>query len=157
MGVIVDSLTYDDEAPWPAQPDGTGPSLALRNPADDNTLSESWAASTENGTPGAKNDMFSGIDENAGSETPLEFSLGQNYPNPFNPMTTIPFEIPEIGRVKIEVFSITGQSVGVILDDNLAPGLYYALFTSQNLSNGMYLYRIKANGFTQTRKMLLVK
>lgn len=56
--VMMDSLIYDDAPPWPTQPDGNGPTLALKNPTFDNTLGENWAASLSHGTPGEMNDVF---------------------------------------------------------------------------------------------------
>ncbi|MFC1538491.1 CotH kinase family protein [Candidatus Latescibacterota bacterium] len=158
LGEIVDSLSFIDTAPWPTEPDGTGPTLALGSPELDNNIPENWAPSTENGTPGIANDLiFSGIDENDEPNAPTAFSLGQNYPNPFNPVTTIPFDIPKAGQVTIEVYSVTGQRIGVILDNHLSPGKYHAVFTSKNLASGIYFYRIEANGFSETKSMLLLK
>ncbi|MFC1650030.1 CotH kinase family protein [Candidatus Latescibacterota bacterium] len=154
---LVDWLKYNDSDPWPVQPDGGGPTLALIEPSKDNTLSESWGASTEHGTPGALNDMFSGIQENTDSETPIEFSLGQNYPNPFNPMTTIPFSVPESGRVTIAIYSILGQRVAKIIDDNLTAGHHQAVFRADHFASGIYFYRIEAAGFNQTKSMMLLK
>ncbi|MFC1538350.1 CotH kinase family protein [Candidatus Latescibacterota bacterium] len=156
-GELIDWVVYDDSEPWPVEPDGTGSTLALVNPEVDNIHPENWLSSSGNGTPGAQNDMFSVIDENAGSDTPLVFSLGQNYPNPFNPVTTIPFSIPESGSVTIEIYSILGQRVATVIDDTLPPGSYQVVFRGDNYASGIYFYRIEATGFNETKSMLLLK
>ena len=60
---IMDSLVFDDNAPWPTQPDGNGPTLSLKNPDFDNTLGENWAASIGYGTPGKINDTFVNVED----------------------------------------------------------------------------------------------
>ena len=156
-GGLVDWIAYDDSDPWPIEPDGEGPTLALMNPKMDNTLAENWAVSGGHGTPGAVNDVISGIQEETESDAPVAFSLGWNYPNPFNPMTTIPFSIPESGRVTIEIYSILGQRVAKVIDDNMPPGHHQAVFRADHLASGIYYYRFAASGFIQTNSMLLLK
>ncbi len=151
---IVDSLTYDDSVPWPVEPDGTGYTLALQDPNSDNSLPENWTYSSNYGTPGVVNDWVSGVDE---IEIPIAFSLGQNYPNPFNPSTTIPFSIPRSGMVTIEIYSILGQRVKVILDEYMSAGYHSIVFKVDDLANGIYFYTIKASGFKKSKSMLLLK
>jgi len=148
---------YDDADPWPVEPDGTGSTLALIDPEQDNIHAANWLASAENGTPGWRNDGATGIDEDAESETPVAFSLGQNYPNPFNPVTTIPFEVPVSGKVTLDIYSVTGQRVGNVLYGTLPAGSHQAVFRASHLPSGMYFYRIKAGGFSETKSMLLLK
>ncbi len=88
---------------------------------------------------------------------PVEFSLAQNYPNPFNPSTSISFALPQNGRVILEVFSITGQKVGTLVNETLNAGNHTIQFNASGLSSGTYIYRIQAGNFVQTRKMVLVK
>ncbi|MFC1561202.1 lamin tail domain-containing protein, partial [Candidatus Latescibacterota bacterium] len=149
---LVDSLTYDDEVPWPVEPDGNGPTLGLRNPELDNTLPESWASSGEYGTPGEINDVYS-----EDPSLPAVFSLGQNYPNPFNKMTTIPLYVPESCRVTIEVYSILGRRVAKILDEKMLTGDYNIVFKPDNLASGIYFYSIKAGKFNKTKQMVFIK
>ncbi len=153
-GALIDRLNYDDAAPWPVEPDGTGCSLALRDSDSDNSLPENWTYSNNYGTPGAVNDWMASVDE---IEVPTIFSLGQNYPNPFNPMTTIPFSIPRSGRVTIEIYSILGQHVATILNEYMSAGHHSIVFKADNISSGIYFYFIKADGFNQTKSMLLIK
>ena len=86
-----------------------------------------------------------------------KFELSQNYPNPFNPSTLISYSIAKEGFVKIAVFDILGREVAVPVNGYKRPGRYSVVFHAENLSSGMYFYRIEANGFTATKKMTLIK
>jgi hypothetical protein len=98
---------------------------------------------------------------------PVQFSLSQNYPNPFNPSTKIDYQLPSDAIVKIEVYSITGQKIGELLNNEQPAGYYTIEFNStvlhKNLSSGIYLYRISAinktnsNTFVNIKKMVLLK
>ncbi|HUT62902.1 MAG TPA: T9SS type A sorting domain-containing protein, partial [Anaerolineae bacterium] len=149
---------YSSGVPWPDAPGGNGPTLALRNPGLDNTLSVNWAASSLYGTPGEKNDVFIvGVDDTDESNIPGVFTLGQNYPNPFNQTTIIPFYVPEASRVTIEIYSILGQRVAKILDEYMPPGHHTVTFNAPEFSNGFFFYRMNADTFHATGKMLLLK
>ncbi|MCH8285652.1 T9SS type A sorting domain-containing protein [candidate division KSB1 bacterium] len=88
---------------------------------------------------------------------PLTFSLRQNYPNPFNPETVIRFALPVSGHVKIDVFDLTGKKVALLIDNPVPAGEHSVRFNGDNFASGIYFYRIRAAGFTGTKKMLLVK
>jgi hypothetical protein len=96
---------------------------------------------------------------------PTEFSLGQNYPNPFNPSTTISFDLPKQSFVSMKVFDLLGREVAVIVSEELPAGNYKRQWNAQNLSSGIYFYRLQARQtssgqagtFTQTKKLLLLK
>ena len=93
---------------------------------------------------------------------PTSYSLGQNFPNPFNPTTIIPFALPQSGRVVLNVYTISGELVATILDNDLAAGNYKAIWNGKDksgrmVSSGMYLYRIQAEQFTSVKKMVLLK
>ncbi|MCI0448810.1 MAG: T9SS type A sorting domain-containing protein [Chlorobi bacterium] len=90
-------------------------------------------------------------------EIPRNYELNQNYPNPFNPSTKINFSIPKSSLVKITVFDPLGRVVETIVNQNLKAGYYSATWNAGNLPSGVYFYKILANEFTQTKKMILVK
>ena len=88
---------------------------------------------------------------------PLEYSLSQNYPNPFNPTTKIKYEVPENTNVTLEVFDVLGRLIKTLVNENKSAGRYEVEFNASELSSGLYLYKISAVGFEQTRKMVLLK
>jgi hypothetical protein len=88
---------------------------------------------------------------------PVTFALSQNYPNPFNPSTTLEFSVSKSSHVVLEVFNILGQSVATLVDEAMIPGTYRMDFNASALSSGVYLYRLKAGDFVQTKKMLVTK
>jgi hypothetical protein len=95
--------------------------------------------------------------ETPAGDLPGEFSLGQNYPNPFNPVTEIRYALPEEGHVKLEVFNMLGERVRVLADGMEAAGWNTVRFDGAGLPSGVYTCRLEANGFTQARRMLLVR
>lgn len=86
-----------------------------------------------------------------------EYKLSQNYPNPFNPETKINYEVPQISNVKIEVFDVLGRVIKILIDEEKTAGRYEINFDASSLASGIYYYRIKANEFVQTKKMILMK
>ncbi len=88
---------------------------------------------------------------------PTEFVLEQNYPNPFNPSTTIQFSLAQAGNVSLKVYDVLGQQVAELVNGELSSGSYKVTFDASLLPSGMYIYKIDAPNFTNTKKMLLVK
>ena len=91
------------------------------------------------------------------NETPNTFSLENNYPNPFNPQTTIRYSLPEAAHVKLQVFDLTGRNVASLVNEVQTEGEYAIDFDASNLPSGVYVYRLEANDFQQTKKMTLLK
>lgn len=90
-------------------------------------------------------------------EIPLTYALYQNYPNPFNPTTTIKYSIPRTERVTLKIYNILGQEVATLVDEEQKPGVYELKFDASNLASGVYFYRLKAGGFVDVKKMVLMK
>jgi len=97
---------------------------------------------------------------------PSKYSLSQNYPNPFNPTSIIRFQIPnsengklktENGIVSLKVFDIIGKEVVTLVNEKLSPGVYEVTFDGGKLASGTYFYRLTTNGFSETKKMLMIK
>lgn len=90
-------------------------------------------------------------------EAPVSFTLDQNYPNPFNPTTNIRFGLPEAADVTLEVYNMLGQRVDVLVNENRSSGYHNITFDGSNLSSGVYIYRIQAGNYVETRKLTLIK
>jgi len=101
---------------------------------------------------------------NITTEIPTAFSLEQNYPNPFNPVTKIRFSIPVVDsrirgndRVLLKVFDILGKEVATLVNESLQPGTYETTFDAGKLTSGVYFYRLQADRYTETKRMLMIK
>ncbi|AXI99957.1 Por secretion system C-terminal sorting domain-containing protein [Cyclonatronum proteinivorum] len=95
--------------------------------------------------------------EDSTVELPKVLTLMQNYPNPFNPSTQIEFGLPQGSDVRLEIFNISGQRVAQLVNGYREAGWHSISFDASNLSSGLYLYRIQAGNFSETKKMMLVK
>jgi hypothetical protein len=161
-GVLIDSVQYDDIDPWPVEPDGNGPTLELINPTLDNLLSESWAASTDNGTPGAQNSTYNNLSTDLKSIIPEKIHLYPSYPNPFNPITTISFDIPNtvVGMMNassLHVFNIKGQRIETLLNETMKPGKHNIQWHPKNISSGVYFLQFKYGEEVITQKITFMK
>lgn len=85
------------------------------------------------------------------------YSLEQNYPNPFNPVTNIKFSIPQSGIVRLKVYDILGKEIAVLVNKQLTAGTYQADFNGSNFASGVYFYKLETEGFSEIKKMMLVK
>lgn len=88
---------------------------------------------------------------------PERYALSQNYPNPFNPSTELRYALPRDGRVSLEIYNILGQKVTTLVDEYQRAGYKTIRWDPQDLASGIYLCRLTAGDFTQTRKMVLLK
>jgi hypothetical protein len=90
-------------------------------------------------------------------DVPQEFTLQQNYPNPFNPTTSIQFGLPTTATVKLSVYNVLGQLVDVLINERRQAGFHTVNFDAVDLSSGVYLFRIEAGSFVDSKKMVLMK
>lgn len=88
---------------------------------------------------------------------PTVYSLQQNYPNPFNPTTKINFSIPKASEVKLAIYDALGREVEMLLNKNMEAGSYDFEWNAVNYAAGIYFYKIQANDFVSTKKMILLK
>lgn len=88
---------------------------------------------------------------------PRAFFVEQNYPNPFNPTTAIKFGLPAASQVRITIFNMLGQEVATLLDKRMDAGVHLLQFDLNNLSTGIYVFRIQAGEWIELKRMALVK
>jgi hypothetical protein len=88
---------------------------------------------------------------------PTTFELGQNYPNPFNPSTIIAYELPKDTKVSIKVFNALGQQVLTLVDGSQTAGHHEVTCETKFLPSGIYYYKMTAESFSQTKKMIIMK
>jgi hypothetical protein len=86
-----------------------------------------------------------------------DFYLEQNFPNPFNPSTTIKYSVPQSSNVIIKVFDILGNEIEKLVNEEKPAGTYEVTWHAVNLPSGIYFYQLKAGGFVQTKKMILLR
>ncbi len=91
------------------------------------------------------------------TKIPKTYNLSQNYPNPFNPETVISYQLPSPAHVILSIFNVNGQEVITLVSEYKAAGNHKISFNANNLSSGVYYYRIKTNAYTQIKKMVLLK
>jgi unsaturated rhamnogalacturonyl hydrolase len=91
------------------------------------------------------------------SDSPGEFRLSQNYPNPFNPSTTVEFELPAAGPVKLSVYDLAGQEVAMLIDGRMSSGRHSITFNGRPFASGVYYYRLLSAEGVITRKFTLLK
>ena len=89
--------------------------------------------------------------------TPTVFALRPNQPNPFGSATTIRYDLPEAVPVTLAVYDVTGREVARLVDGEQGPGYHSATFDGRALPSGVYVYRLRAGSFTETRRMVLLK
>jgi hypothetical protein len=93
---------------------------------------------------------------------PNEYKLEQNYPNPFNPSTKIRYSVPQVANSKMQnvrliVYDILGNEIKAIVNEQKEPGYYEVDFNASQFASGMYVYRLQANDFVSTKKMMVLK
>ena len=159
-GILMDSLTYDDDDPWPPEPDGDGPTLELINPLIDNGIYSNWTASLVNGTPGEQNSNYLGSTQN--NLLAEDYRLYQNYPNPFNPLTKIMYYLPKRSEISLKIYDALGREIRLLEEGLRDPGYHTLEWDSKDnignkVSAGIYLYQLQTEGYIKNNKMVLIK
>jgi len=157
LGDLRDSVSYDDSAPWPLEPDGFGATLMLLDPLSDNTLPENWIAGPNGGTPAADNIQISATDQ------PRLFSrLGHPYPNPCNPRTKVEFSLAHDQHISLSIYDLRGRLVNRLVDGVYPAGNHHHLWDGLDghgraAPSGTYIFQLKMEDKTMTRKTLLLR
>ncbi len=86
-----------------------------------------------------------------------EYALAQNFPNPFNPSTKIAFSLPKQGNVTLKVYNMLGKEIATLVNEVRSIGNYEINFDGANLSSGVYFYKLEAEGFSEVKRMMLIK
>ncbi len=151
-GALVDTVFYLDEAPWPTEPDGNGPSLELIAPHLDNGHGENWMASPLHGTPGAMNSMMVGVSEIESKANPsIKLMV---YPNPVTREAIVELNTREsFKNAQLEVFNIFGSKVKEINDLNTNS----IKFNCENLRSGIYSVKLLFNENQSLWSKMVVK
>lgn len=119
------------------------------------TGSRMWAVRNNGGIASSLSTV--GIDP-VSTEIPDYYSLSQNYPNPFNPATKFRFSLPQSSAVTIKIYDIAGREVDILANDvYMSAGSYEVNYSADRLSSGVYFYRLTANDYAETKKMVLTK
>ena len=87
----------------------------------------------------------------------FNYTLYQNFPNPFNPVTTIRFELPKSEKVELKIYDMLGREVKTLYNKVAPAGIVDVDFNAGNLASGLYIYRIQADDFVASRKLILLK
>ncbi|HEX9006627.1 MAG TPA: DUF3160 domain-containing protein, partial [Bacteroidota bacterium] len=117
-----------------------------------------YLANSTGGQRGPAVSLFTDVEATPGDPVlPRQIALWQNFPNPFNPVTTISFELPAAGPVRLTVFDMLGRQVALLINEPLPPGRHLVRFDGAALASGVYAYRLEAGGRQMARTMVLVR
>jgi len=92
-----------------------------------------------------------------GNQTPDEYALWQNYPNPFNPVTSIKFDLPKSGHVKLSLYNVLGEKIETLHNGVLTAGSYKINFNASSYASGVYFYKIETGNFVAVKKLVVMK
>jgi hypothetical protein len=145
-GIQLDSQSTHRVVPQWADLGGTALKIYIDR-GNDGTIDDSLTVQNETTSDGSRGAL----------DIPREFRLEQNYPNPFNPATHIAYAVPMAGNVLLKVYDILGREVATLVNEQKQPGNYSAQFHGSRLASGVYIYRLTAGRFVETKKMLLTK
>ncbi|OQX78824.1 MAG: hypothetical protein B6D61_04695, partial [Bacteroidetes bacterium 4484_249] len=154
-GYLVDSLVYDNDFPWPTEPNGEGPTLELLNPGLENAIGYNWNASVNYGTPGKQNSTYS-----PDSYTEIfsnSLLLNQNFPNPFTDYTNISYELKKTSDVQLKIYNLYGNLIVEEFFNKQPAGRHTYIWITRNLKPGIYHYLIIADSKTVKSRSAIKK
>jgi len=147
--------TTDGGKTWSEQLRGT-PLLTVRSIHFTDSIT-GWAVSDECTILHTTNGGVTFVDDDNPRRTATHDLLQQNYPNPFNPNTTIKYELPKSSVVKLSVYDMLGREISVLINDRRDAGVHEVKFDGSNLASGVYVYRLTAGDFVQSKKLVILK
>jgi hypothetical protein len=104
-----------------------------------------------------RGDPLTGLESQPSAEIPKAYALHQNHPNPFNPSTAIEFALPKASFVTLKIYDLLGKEVATLVSEKLPAGKHQRVWEAKGLASGVYLYRLEARAFVQTRKLILLR
>ncbi|MEM1270586.1 MAG: lamin tail domain-containing protein [Bacteroidota bacterium] len=153
--VVVDSLTFDVAPPWPAEPNGTGPTLELIDPSADNTDPANWEASGNvGGTPGLPNDFP--VDSETETVPNVGLQLLPPYPNPSTGATTLTYTLDAPARITLRVHDLLGRVVAT-LDAGPRPAGRYDLTWAADVPAGVYVAQLTSGTTVSSRRLVKLR
>jgi hypothetical protein len=102
------------------------------------------------------NQLPTGLESLTDAE-PGAFALHQNFPNPFNPSTTIEFALAKQEYVTLKIYNLTGELVAVLLEEQQPAGTHRVYWNASAIASGVYMYRLQAGSFVQSKKLVLMR
>lgn len=97
------------------------------------------------------------VEDHLADQIPGKFELSQNYPNPFNPVTRIQYSVNSMELVSLKIYDILGNEVATLVNKEQPAGRYELMFNAEELSSGIYFYKLQSGSLIQTKKMILLK
>ncbi len=98
-----------------------------------------------------------GVSTQTGRARGAGLELGQNYPNPFNPKTVISYQLAVSSFASLKIYDILGNEIATLVNQNQNAGMYSVEWNAGNFSSGVYFYKLETDGFTDTKRMMLLK
>ena len=106
---------------------------------------------------GYQGDVLLGIDLGYDNLIPFSFTLAQNFPNPFNPVTTIEYQLPQSGKVRLAIYNLKGELVDILVNERQLAGDHTVQWNAEGVSSGIYFYRISFGKYSAVKKCLFLK
>lgn len=116
-----------------------------------------WPANSNPDMGAMESELATEVVSQEPGEIPRAFALHQNFPNPFNPSTMIEFALPKASFVTVKIYDLLGNEVATLVAEKLPAGKHQRVWEAKGLASGVYLYRIEAGEFLQTRKLILLR